>query len=126
MANILQILPELTGDEQRFVAHLLKDFDDGKAQLFANIYRSRRKDPQTILLLTLIGFLGIAGIQRFMVDQVGMGILYLLTAGICFIGTIVDIINYKSITFEFNMKQAQEVYAQVEYQNTQQSNDIIL
>jgi len=126
VANILQILPELTGDEQRFVANLLKDFDDGKAQLFANIYRSRRKDPQTILLLTLIGFLGIAGIQRFMVDQVGMGILYLLTAGICFIGTIVDIINYKSITFEFNMKQAQAVYAQVEYQNTQQRNDSIL
>ncbi|GBD91403.1 TM2 domain protein [bacterium BMS3Abin04] len=125
MANILRILPELTGDEQNFIANLLKNWDDEKAQLFANIYRSRRKDPQTILLLTLVGFLGIAGIQRFMVDQVGMGILYLLTAGICFIGTIIDIINYKSITFEYNMKQAQEVYALVERQNIQNGNDTI-
>lgn len=113
MANILQLLPELIGEEQVFISSLLKNMDDESAHQFANVYRVRRKDPQTILLLTLVGFLGIAGIQRFIVDQIGMGILYLLTAGICFIGTIVDLINYKSIAFEYNQRQAQQIAAMI-------------
>ena len=37
-----------------------------------------------------------------------MGILYILTAGLCLIGTIYDIINYRRLTFEFNRQQAVE------------------
>ena len=65
MANIMQLLPELEGDEMVYVHGLLKDFSDQNAQQFAMMYRARRKDPQTILLTTLVGFLGIAGVQRF-------------------------------------------------------------
>lgn len=111
MANILQLLPEIIGEEQAFISMLIKNMNDDEAQQFANVYRVRRKDPQTILLLTLVGFLGIAGVQRFIVDQIGLGILYLLTAGICFIGTIVDLINYRNIAFEYNQKQAQQIAA---------------
>jgi len=113
MANVLQLLPELMGEEQAFINNIIKDMDNDAAQQFSNVYRVRRKDPQTILLLTLVGFLGIAGIQRFIVDQIGMGILYLLTGGICMIGTIVDLINYKSIAFEYNIQQAQQIAAMV-------------
>lgn len=109
MASIFNLLPEIMGDEQVYVSGLVKEMSDEKAQQFANIYRVRRKDPQTILLLTLVGFLGIAGIQRFIVDQIGLGILYLLTGGICLIGTIIDLVNYKSIAFEYNQKQAYQV-----------------
>ncbi|MBN1300146.1 MAG: TM2 domain-containing protein [Melioribacteraceae bacterium] len=111
MARILSLMPELIGEEQAFVSSLIKDMSDDDAQQFANVYRVRRKDPQTILLLTLVGFLGFAGIQRFIVDQIGLGILYLLTAGICFIGTIVDLVNYRNIAFEYNQKQAQQIAA---------------
>ena len=117
MANVLQFLPEIMGDEQIFINGLFKDMEDETAQQFANIYRSRRKDPQMILLLTLIGFFGIAGIQRFWVDQIGMGILYVLTAGLCFIGTIVDLVNYKSIAFEYNQQQAQQIWAMLRSPN---------
>ena len=113
MADVLRLLPEITGDEQVFIASLIKDLDDESAQTFTNVYRARRKDPQTILLLTLVGFLGIAGIQRFVVDQIGMGILYLLTGGICLIGTIIDLINHRSIAFEYNQKQAQQILSMV-------------
>lgn len=113
MAKILQLLPELIGEEQAFIHNIIKDMDDESAQQFATVYRVRRKDPQTILLLTLVGFLGIAGIQRFIVDQIGLGILYLLTGGICLIGTIVDLVNYKSIAFEYNIQQAQQIAAMV-------------
>ena len=77
------------------------------------MYRSRRRDPQTILLVTIVGFLGFAGIQRFMTDQIGMGVLYFFTAGLCFIGTIVDLVNYKKIAFEYNQMQAQQLAVMV-------------
>jgi len=109
MANIFELLPELQGDELLYIEDLLKDADDDMARRFSVIYRSRRKDPMTILILTLIGFLGIAGIQRFYLDQIGMGLLYLLTAGICFIGTIVDIVTYKKLAFDNNYRVAQEI-----------------
>jgi len=109
MANVLEILPELMGEEQAYIAGIIRELDEEKARQFANAYRSRRRDPQTILLVALVGFLGVAGIQRFLVDQIGMGILYLLTGGLCVIGTIIDMVNYKKIAFEYNMKQAQEI-----------------
>ncbi|MCF8262278.1 MAG: TM2 domain-containing protein [Melioribacteraceae bacterium] len=113
MANILEMLPELMGEEQAIVSSLIRDLDDEKARQFANVYRVRRKDPQTILLLTLVGFLGIAGIQRFIVDQIGLGILYVLTGGLCLIGTIVDLINYKNIALDYNQVQAQQIYSMI-------------
>lgn len=109
MANVYDILPEIMGEEQFYISGLIKTMDDKQAQQFANIYRSRRKDPQIILLVTLVGFLGIAGIQRFLTDQIGLGILYLLTCGICFIGTIIDLVNYKRIAFDYNQKQAAQI-----------------
>jgi TM2 domain-containing membrane protein YozV len=110
MANVLELLPEIMGEEQMYISGMLKQMDDRQAQQFANIYRTRRRDPQTILLVTLAGFIGVNGIQRFITDQVGMGILYLLTGGICLIGTIVDLVNHKRIAFEYNQRQAHELY----------------
>ena len=109
MTNVFQLLPEIQGDELAYIQGLLKDYDDDTARQFADIYRVRRKDPQTILLLALVGFLGINGIQRFYVDQIGMGLLYLFTGGICLVGTIIDIVTYRNIAFEYNQKQAQEI-----------------
>ena len=117
MANVLQILPELQGDEQIYVQGLLQNMNDDKAHVFANAYRTRRRDPMNILLFTLVGFLGFAGIQRFMVDQIGMGILYLLTGGLCGIGTIVDLITHKSIAFTYNQRVANEVAQMVNMMN---------
>jgi TM2 domain-containing membrane protein YozV len=51
---------------------------------------------------------GASGIQRFVVGQIGMGILYFFTGGLCLIGTIVDIVNHKKLAFEFNQKMAAE------------------
>ena len=109
MANVLQFLPEIMGEEQMYISSIFKNMDDNQAQQFSNIYRTRRRDPQTILLVTLVGFLGIAGIQRFITDQIGLGILYLFTGGICAIGTIIDLVNYRKIAFEFNQNQANQI-----------------
>ncbi|MDX1627427.1 MAG: TM2 domain-containing protein [Fulvivirga sp.] len=113
MASVLKVLPELQGEELNFIQSLVKKMDDEQAQQFAQIYRARRKNPQEILIFTIIGFLGIAGIQRIILNQIGMGILYFFTLGLCYIGTIIDLINYQKLTFEYNHKIALEVKAAV-------------
>ncbi len=107
--RLFQMMPELDMQEMTYVDSMTKNYTDQQLLNFANFYRSRRRDPQMILLVTLAGFLGFAGIQRFLTDQIGMGILYFFTVGLCFIGTIVDLINYKQITLEYNIKVANEV-----------------
>ncbi len=109
MINLLQLMPNIEPEELGYLQGLLKDFSDDQIRQFANIYNSRRKDPQTILLLTLIGFLGVSGVQRFVIDQMGMGLLYLFTGGLCLIGTIVDIVNHKRLANEYNQKVANQV-----------------
>jgi len=109
MANVLQLIPDAEPDEMMYLHMLMEPMNDMQAGMFASMYRSRRKEPTMILLLTLVGFLGIAGINRFVLGQMGMGILYFLTAGFCFIGVIVDLVNHKKLTSEYNQKQAFEV-----------------
>lgn len=51
------------------------------------------------VLLAALGFFGIAGIHRFYAGKPLSGILYLLTGGICGIGTLIDIISIASGSF---------------------------
>jgi len=95
-------------EEYSYLKQVVSGMNPRQTQNFVLLYSDRRKDPQEILLFTLLGFLGVAGIQRFIIGQVGMGILYFLTAGLCFIGTIVDVVNHKSLTLEYNRKAAYE------------------
>ncbi|ASB49736.1 TM2 domain-containing protein [Alkalitalea saponilacus] len=116
MQRIFNYLPEAELEEAQFLNSLLKDKPDEEFRNILYIYRSRRRDPQIILLTTLIGFLGFAGIQRFLINQIGMGVLYFFTMGFCFIGTIVDLINHKSLATEYNRKVAFQVMALFENQ----------
>lgn len=109
MARVIDVLPELSGEEMVYIQNLLKEMDDNKARTFANVYRSRRKEPQLILILALLGFVGFAGVHRMIIGQIGMGILYFFTAGLCIIGTIVDLVNHQKLAFENNQKIANEI-----------------
>lgn len=51
------------------------------------------KNKWVALLLCCLGFFGLAGIHKFYEGKVGMGVLYLLTCGLCGIGTVVDLIT---------------------------------
>lgn len=109
MTHVYDYIPEAEGDEALYLDKLLSSLEDDAKSRFANVYRSRRKDPQTILITCILGFVLVAGIHRLLLNQVGMGILYILTGGLCLIGTIVDLVNYKDLTFQYNRKIAQEV-----------------
>lgn len=68
-----------------YVKEKLLSADESKFNLLSTI---EFKDPTTILLVSI--FLGPLGIDRFMLGETGMGILKLLTLGVCGILTIID------------------------------------
>lgn len=113
MAKVIDVLPEISGEEMLYVQSLIKDMEEEKARSFASVYRTRRKDPQTILITALLGLVIIAGVHRFIMGQIGMGLLYLFTGGLCLIGTIVDLVNHQKLAFEYNQKMANEVISMV-------------
>lgn len=104
----LKHLYDVTAEELITINSRTKGFSDDELINFCMIYRSKRKDPQTILLLCLLGLILVAGIHRFVLGHTGMGILYFFTAGLCWIGTIVDAINHKDLTIEYNAKMITE------------------
>lgn len=109
MENILQLMPEAELEEAQYLHSLLKDKSESDIRNFINIYRTRRRDTQLVLLTALLGFVGFAGIHRFLINHIGMGILYFFTGGLCLIGTIVDLVNHKSLAFEYNQRVAMQV-----------------
>lgn len=106
--SLLMSMPDLQPEEVVGINELTKEMNEKQKQQFIMFYSGKRKKPQEILLLTCIGFVAIAGIQRFVLGQIGMGILYVLTGGLCLIGTIVDVVNYKKLATEYNLKQMYE------------------
>jgi TM2 domain-containing membrane protein YozV len=109
----MNLIPALEGEELIFLQSITRELNQDKLQNFVAIYNGKRRKTDQVLLGCILGFFGIAGIQRFMVGQNGMGILYLFTAGFCFIGTIIDIINHKQLTFDYNQQMARETMAMV-------------
>lgn len=75
----------------------LRTMDEEKFSLVSTI---EFKDPTTILLVSI--FLGTLGIDRFMIGDTGMGILKLLTCGVCGIMTIVDWFSISKKTKDLN------------------------
>jgi TM2 domain-containing membrane protein YozV len=107
--QLFLLLRDLQPEEVATIKHLTKDMTDTQQKQFIGFYSSKRREPQTMLIVTILGFFCVAGIQRFMLGQIGMGILYVFTGGLCLIGTIVDLVNIKKMTNDYNQQQAIEV-----------------
>ena len=105
---LLKYLYDITPEGLITINSRTKGFSDDELTHFCMIYRSKRKDPQTILLLCLMGLVLVSGVNRIVIRQVGMGILYFFTGGLCLVGTIVDAINHKDLALEFNGKMIAE------------------
>lgn len=106
--ELIAALPRLDLEEQTRLETTLERVPQAKHAQFISIYANRRKDPQTVLLLCLLGFLGFAGIHRFVTGDVTLGIAYFLTGGFCGIGTIVDAIVHKKIANNHNQRMMNE------------------
>jgi TM2 domain-containing membrane protein YozV len=102
-------LPGVTAEEIGFLQQATNGLNENQQKYFFMVYSSKRKSPQDMLIFCIVGWF-IPGLQRFVIGQIGMGILYLFTAGLCFIGSIVDLVNHRSLAMEFNKKMAYESY----------------
>jgi len=102
--------PEMTMDEYNFIQEASLGLNSYQMQTFMLVYNSRRKNPLDILFATLFGFLGLGGVQRFLTNQYVWGILYLVTGGFFLIGTLFDLLTYRSIANDYNRNLAQECY----------------
>lgn len=71
--------------------------DDSKFTLLSSI---ELKDPTMLLIVSL--FVGSFGIDRFLLGDIGMGILKLLTCGLCGILTVIDWCTIMGATREKN------------------------
>jgi TM2 domain-containing membrane protein YozV len=108
--NPYMALPGVTPEELGFLQQATSSLNESQQKYFYMVYSNKRKNPQDLIILTIIGFFGVAGIQRFATGQIFLGLVFLFTGGFCMIGTIVDLINNRSLALEYNKKMAYESY----------------
>jgi TM2 domain-containing membrane protein YozV len=112
-------LPGITPQEYSYLQTATNGLTEQQLRTFLMIYSGKRKNPSDMLLFCIIGLFLLPGLQRFIIGQIGMGILYLFTIGLCFIGSIVDIINHKELAFEHNQRMVFESLQMVRMGNFQ-------
>ena len=118
----MTMLPTADHTELMTLNMISQNLTETQLDQYLMIYREKRKDAQTILLLALVGFIGIAGIHRLITNDLVWGIVYLLTGGFCGIGTIIDLIKHKEITQAYNSKMANETLMLFNMFNQQNKN----
>lgn len=109
--ELMPYFPDADHQELEYLNMIIHDMDESDRRIFISSYKKKRQQPQTILILTLVGLVSVAGIHRFVMGQIGMGLLYLFTGGLCLIGTIMDAVNHKKLAWEINRVKADETYA---------------
>ena len=73
------------------------EMDDNKAMMLQSI---GFKDPTVVLIISIL--VGELGVDRFMLGDVGLGVLKLITLGGCGIWWLIDVILIMKKTREYN------------------------
>ena len=107
-SNLIPLFSDLDAEESSSVQAILDELNEGQQEQFAAVYLNKRRDSSLILVSILAGFIGFAGVHRFITDRIGLGLLYFFTGGFLLIGTIVDLFKYKKIAKKYNSKMALE------------------
>ncbi len=108
--RLLAYFPKVTPEEYSFILPLIVRISEQQAKEFLNVYSESRYDVQTYTLLSALGFIFTPGLQRFYVGEWALGILYMFTCGLLFIGTVVDLVQAKEKIAELNRTKAQAIF----------------
>ncbi len=82
----------------------LEHVDDDRYAIISSV---ELKDPTTTLVISIL--LGELGIDRFMIESIGMGVLKLLTAGCCGILWIYDMCTISNKVKELNYNEMMKI-----------------
>lgn len=95
-------------DKLAFLRDRIATFSDDQMTALTMVM-SELKDPTTSLIVSVI--LGGFGIDRFLINDIGMGLLKILTGGACGILWLIDIFLISARTREKNFEKIMEVLA---------------
>lgn len=87
------------------IASLTKDLNDSKKMIFQSQYSSDKKDRGTATILALFLY------DRIWLGDIGLGIVKLITLGLCGIWGLIDIFTAGSRCDEYNRRKALEIIA---------------
>lgn len=87
------------------IASMTKDLDDSKKMIFQSQYASDKKDRGTATILALFNY------DRIWLGDLGVGILKLITMGLCGIWWIVDLLTAGARCDAYNRRKAEEIVA---------------
>ena len=110
-------MAEFTITEQQM---MMQDLSDQQKMLFTSQYESVKKDRGTVLILSVL--LGTVGVDRFMIGDVGMGMLKLFTFGLCGILWLIDIFTIRGKVDDLNRKNANEIFQGIKMMNNSSKN----
>lgn len=108
--NPYMMLPGISPEEMGYIQQAISQLTENQQKYFYMNYTTKRKSPQDVLIFCIVSIFLVPGLHRFVLGQVGMGLLYLFTWGLCFIGTIVDLVNHRSLALEYNQKMVYESF----------------
>lgn len=91
---------------------MMEGLTDQQKNMFLAQYAAEHKDRTTLLLISI--FLGKFGVDRFMMDDVGMGLLKLFTLGCCGVLWIIDIVTITDRVDAYNRTLAQRIIAHLQ------------
>lgn len=95
---------KLPAEKAVLIREKMAQIDDSR---YATISSVELKDPTTMLLVSI--FLGELGVDRFMMGETGMGILKLLTVGLCGILWLIDLIGITKKVKEYNYNELMKI-----------------
>jgi TM2 domain-containing membrane protein YozV len=86
---------------------LMQGMTEQQQFLFQAQFNSAKRDR--ILMLVVSFFLGALGIDRFLLGDIGLGLLKLLTGGVLGIFWFIDLFLIMGRTDEYNRRKAREI-----------------
>lgn len=92
------------------IAQLTKELDASQKMIFQSQYSSDKKDRGTATILAIFMY------DRIWLGDIGLGIVKLITLGLCGIWTIIDLFTAGSRCDEYNRKKAFEIIAALKVQ----------
>lgn len=89
------------------LARLQYGMSDMERMMFISQYNSAKKDRTVALIISVL--IGYMGVDRFYVGDIGVGVLKLITFGLCGIWWLIDLFLIMGRTDEYNRSKAHEI-----------------